>query len=56
MYCKKWHSFGLWNRAAGWYWYAHARTQPFYGPVSGTTRVTQCQKKTFFWTLWCKGR
>jgi len=29
--------------------------QPFYGPFSGTTRVSWCQKKNF-WTLWCKGR
>ena len=28
--------------------------QPFYGPFSGTTRVSWCQKN--FWTLWCKGR
>jgi len=27
--------------------------QPFCGPLSGTTRVSQCQN---FWTLWCKGR
>jgi len=29
-------------------------TQPFYGAFSGTTRVSRCQKRTF-WTLWCKG-
>jgi len=28
--------------------YTHTHTQPFYGPFSGTTRVS--------WTLWCKGR
>jgi len=28
--------------------------QPFYGPFSGTTWVSRCQKN--FWTLWCKGR
>jgi len=27
--------------------------QPFYGPFSGTTWVSQCQKRT---SLWCKGR
>ena len=26
--------------------------QPFYGPFSGTTRVSRCHKRT----LWCKGR
>ena len=26
--------------------------QPFYGPFSGTIRVSRCQKRT----LWCKGR
>jgi len=31
-------------------------TQPFYGPFSGTTQVSQCQKKTFSGLLWCKGR
>ena len=30
--------------------------QPFYCPFSGTTRVSRCQKKICFWTLWCKGR
>jgi len=30
-------------------------TQPFYGPFSGTTWVSQCQKRNF-WTSWCKGR
>jgi len=34
-------------------WNTH--TQPFYGPFSGTTRVSRCQKRNF-WTLWCKGR
>ena len=29
--------------------------QPFYGPFSGTTRVSRCQKENF-WTLWCMGR
>jgi len=29
--------------------------EPFYGPFSGTTRVSWCQKRNF-WTLWCKGR
>ena len=29
--------------------------QLFYGPFSGTTRVSRCQKRNF-WTLWCKGR
>ena len=28
--------------------------QPFYGPFSGTIRVSRCQKRT--WTLQCKGR
>jgi len=28
--------------------------KPLYGPFSGTTRVSRCQKN--FWTLWCKGR
>jgi len=28
--------------------------QPFYGPFSGTTRVSRYQEN--FWTLWCKGR
>ena len=31
-----------------------AHTQPFYGPFA-TTRVSRCQKKIFFWTLWSKG-
>ena len=30
----------------------HTHTQLFYGPFSGTTRVSRCQKRT----LWCKGR
>jgi len=29
-------------------------SQPLYGPFSGTTRVSRCQKRTS--TLWCKGR
>ena len=29
--------------------------RPFYGPFSGTTQVSLCQKRNF-WTLWCKGR
>jgi len=33
----------------------HTTPQPFYGPYSGTTRVSRCQKRNF-WTLWCKGR
>jgi len=28
--------------------------QLFYGPFSGTTRVSWCQKN--YWNLWCKGR
>ena len=28
-----------------WYW-QHAHTQPFYGPFSGTTPVSRCQKKS----------
>jgi len=24
----------------------HTHTQPFYGPFSGTTRVSRCQKRT----------
>jgi len=35
--------------------YAHTPLQPFYGPFTGTTRLSQCQKRNF-WTLWCKGR
>jgi len=35
--------------------YSHVPLQPFYGPFSGTTRLSQCQKRNF-WTLWCKGR
>jgi len=31
-------------------------TQPFYGPFSRIIWVSQCRKKTFFWTLWRKGR
>jgi len=31
--------------------------QPLYGHFSGTTWVSQCEKRTYgFWTLWCKGR
>jgi len=30
--------------------------QPFYGPFSGTTRVSRCQKLENFWTLCCKGK
>jgi len=26
--------------------YTHTHTQPFYGPFSGTTQVSQCQKKS----------
>jgi len=26
---------------------------PFYGPLSGTSRVSRCQKRT---SLWCNGR
>jgi len=33
----------------------HTTPQPFYGPFSGTTRVSWCQKENF-WTLWCKER
>ena len=33
----------------------HIHTQLFYGPFSGTNRVSRCQKRNF-WTLWCKGR
>ena len=33
----------------------HTQTQPFYGPFSGTTRVSRCQKKSF-WILWRKVR
>ena len=33
----------------------HTTPQPFYGPFSGTTQVSRCQKSNF-WTLWCKGR
>jgi len=29
--------------------------QPFYGPFSGTTQVSRCQKRTSG-LLWCKGR
>jgi len=29
--------------------------QPFYGPISGTTRVSQMPEENFG-TLWCKGR
>ena len=29
--------------------------QLFYGPFSGTTQVSRCQKRKF-WTLWRKGR
>ena len=32
----------------------YTHTQPFYGPFSGTTRVSRCQKRTS--GLWCKGR
>jgi len=35
--------------------YAHIPLQPFYGPFSGTTQLSQFQKRNF-WTLWCKGR
>ena len=28
------------------YTHTHTHTQPFYGPFSGTTRVSQCQKRT----------
>jgi len=30
----------------------HHTPQPFYGPFSGTTRMSQCQKTSG----WCKGR
>jgi len=30
-------------------------TELFYGPFSGTIRVSRCQKRNF-WTLWCMGR
>jgi len=26
--------------------HTHTHTQPFYGPISGTTRVSRCQKRT----------
>jgi len=29
--------------------------ESFYGPFSGTTRVSRCQKRNF-WILWCKGK
>jgi len=28
------------------YHHHHTTPQPFYGPFSGTTRVSQCQKRT----------
>ena len=36
--------------------YTHMHSQLFYGPFSVTTRVSRCQKKFFFCTLWWKGR
>ena len=35
--------------------FTHTHTQPFYGPFSGTTRVSRRQKKSSG-TLYCKGR
>jgi len=35
--------------------FTHTHTQPFYGPFSGTTQVSRCQKRNFC-ILWCKGR
>jgi len=34
--------------------HSNTHTQLYYGPLCGTTRVSQCQKKNFFWTLWCR--
>jgi len=36
----------------------HTHAQPFYGPLSGTTRVSRCQKKKiiFFWTFMMQGK
>ena len=36
--------------------FTHTNTQPFYGPFSGATRVSRCQKKSSSGLLWCKGR
>ena len=36
--------------------FTHTNTQPFYGPFSGATRVSWCQKKSSSGLLWCKGR
>jgi len=27
-------------------WLPHTHTQPFYGPFTGTTQVSRCQKRT----------
>jgi len=36
--------------------YDTTQTQkPFYGPFSGTTRVSRCQKKVFFWSFVVQG-
>jgi len=35
--------------------YTTTPPQPFYGPFSGTTQVSRCQKRNL-WNLWCKRR
>jgi len=34
------------SKCQNWTWYHHHTPQPFYGPFSGTTRVSRCQKRT----------
>ena len=44
--------FGTWQNVTRCF---RTTPQPFYGPFSRTTQVSQCQKRNF-WTLWRKGR
>ena len=37
------------------YSHTHTHTQPFYGPFSGTTRVSQCKKRTYCILYACVG-
>jgi len=45
-----WLTFG-WRALLLWICTLHTQPQPLYGPFSGTTQVSRCQK-IFFWTFY----
>ena len=49
-----WLTFG-WRVLLLWICTLHTQPQPFYGPFSGTTQVSRCQK-IFFWTFMVQGK